>query len=104
MELQSTLASVHLASGLLDYLQAILAFSRHSKWLQGGLSPRAGMALLRATRAWALLSHRDFVLPEDIQAVLPSVVGHRLQPADEHLDDSPAELARHLIASVSLPS
>jgi MoxR-like ATPase len=80
-ELQQQVHTVHAADALLDYLQALLAFSRQSPHFQHGLSPRAGLALLHSARAWAFLQDRDMVLPEDLQTVLPAVVNHRLLPA-----------------------
>ena len=103
-DLQAAVPSVHVAPALLDYLQAVLAFSRQSNLFRGGLSPRAGLALLRAARAWALLSRRDHVLPEDVQAVLPTVIGHRLHPGDEHLEKAPADLVAQLIAAIEVPA
>jgi MoxR-like ATPase len=66
------------------------------------LSPRAGLNLLHAARAWALLEGRSHVLPEDLQAVLPSVVGHRLQAPGQQGRDS-VEIARRLLAEVAIP-
>lgn len=80
MALQSEVRKVHASEALIDYIQALLEYSRRSPDFLTGLSPRAGLALLNAARAWALLEGRDHVLPEDIQAVLPYVTGHRLQP------------------------
>jgi MoxR-like ATPase len=104
LELQSLVPSIHVASPLLDYLQKILAFSRQSTLFRNGLSPRAGLALLRGARAWALLNRRDYVLPEDIQAVLPAVIGHRLHPSDEYLEKSTADLVTQLITTVGIPA
>ncbi len=104
LAVQRQTPKVHVAPALLDYLQAILAFTRQSPWFRGGLSPRAGLALLGAARAWALLEGRAHVLPEDLQAVLPSVVGHRLHPGEEHLEWSGAELLRRLLEAVPLPT
>ena len=74
-QMQKLVRLVHVSPALLDYLQDLLAASRR----QGhGLSPRAGLALLAAARAWALLEGCAMVLPEDIQAVGTSVMGHRL--------------------------
>ncbi|RUQ31699.1 MAG: AAA family ATPase [Candidatus Competibacteraceae bacterium] len=103
-EAQGRVAEVHVAPPLLDYLQALLNFSRESGRFRGGLSPRAGLALLRAARAWALLHRRGHVLPEDLQAVLPAVVGHRLHPGDDHLEQSAADLVGQLLNAVPLPA
>jgi MoxR-like ATPase len=81
--LQQQVRQVHASDALIDYVQALLAFSRESPWFLTGLSPRAGLALLSAARAWALLEGRDHVMPEDVQVVLPHVAAHRLQPAGE---------------------
>ncbi len=80
--LQEQAAAVHASPALIDYVQSLLEFSRESTHYATGLSPRAGLALLRGARAWALLAGRDYLLPEDVQAVLPGVVGHRLQGRD----------------------
>lgn len=76
---QQAAAEIHTSDALLDYIQALLTFSRQSPYFLTGLSPRAGLALVHAARAWALLAGRDHVLPEDVQQVLPHVVAHRLQ-------------------------
>jgi len=81
LELQNSARQVHASAALIDYIQALLEFSRQSPHYLTGLSPRAGLSLLAAARAWALLDGRDHVLPEDVQAVLAPVIGHRLQPA-----------------------
>jgi MoxR-like ATPase len=79
---QREVAEVHVAPALLDYVQALLAASRGTSGgaprMQRGLSPRAGLLLMAASRAWALLAGRPMVLPEDVQAVFPAVAGHRL--------------------------
>jgi MoxR-like ATPase len=80
-EIQQAAKDVHASDALMDYLQALLRYSRESSEFQTGLSPRAGLALLQAARAWALIDRRDAVLPEDVQAVLPAVAAHRLRPA-----------------------
>jgi len=69
---------VRASESLLQYLQRLLHYSRHSEQFVYGLSPRAGLGLLQASKAWALLSQRDYVVPEDIQAILGAVVNHRL--------------------------
>ncbi len=103
-ELQSLVDRVHASDALLDYLQALLGFSRRAPHYQNGLSPRAGLALLHSARAWAFLEGRDLVLPEDLQAVLPAVIGHRLQPATEQSESlSVPERLRLFLASVPIP-
>jgi MoxR-like ATPase len=79
--LQQLATRVHVAEPLLDYVQNLLDATRRAGEFAEGLSPRAGLSLLAAARAWAMLHGRDMVLPEDIQAVAPSVIGHRLRPA-----------------------
>lgn len=75
-DLQGKTRAVHVSPALLDYLQDLLEASREHH--RTGLSPRAGLALLHASQAWALMNGRDMVLPEDVQAVAPSVMAHRL--------------------------
>ncbi len=75
---QTTVDRVHVSPALLDYVQALLGFSRSAPYFVAGLSPRAGLALVQSARAWALLEGRDYVIPEDVREVLPYVVGHRL--------------------------
>lgn len=77
--LQGVVEAVHCSPALLDYLQAIVAFTRQSDLYPCGLSPRAGLALLSAAKVWAWMAGRQAVLPEDVQAVLPAVAGHRLR-------------------------
>jgi MoxR-like ATPase len=84
---------------LLDYLQALLAASRRHADIRVGLSPRAGLALLNASRTWAMLSGRGHVLPEDIQALFVPLAGHRLVPARGANGDA---LARQLLAEVAV--
>ena len=74
--------SVHMSDPLLDYIQDILEFTRTSSHFHTGLSPRAGLAILRAARTWAMIGGRKHGMPEDVQAVLPYVIGHRLRSAD----------------------
>jgi MoxR-like ATPase len=104
LEVQSQVDTVYVSDALLDYLQALLGYSRRSPHYQNGLSPRAGLALLHSAKAWAFLEGRDLVLPEDLQIVLPAVIGHRLQPATEHAEDlSVMERMRLFLESVPVP-
>ncbi|HMY49120.1 MAG TPA: AAA family ATPase [Rhodocyclaceae bacterium] len=95
-------ARVHVAPPLFDYVQALLAHSRQATGFSLGLSPRAGLGLVASARAWALLAGRDHVQPEDVQAVLPAVAGHRLR-SDGDRRTSPEERVRRLLEAVPLP-
>ena len=101
--IQKEVENVFVSDALLDYCQALLEFSRTSPRFHHGLSPRAGLALLRNARAWALLEGRDKVLPEDIQAVLAATVSHRLHSTSDTGVTEGEQLARHLLESVSIP-
>nr|WP_255771418.1 AAA family ATPase [Microbulbifer guangxiensis] len=76
--LQALVGQVKASESVLDYLERLVSFTRQSPDCTVGLSPRGALALLHAARAWALIDGRSHLLPEDIQAVLPSVAGHRL--------------------------
>ena len=101
LELQAQVDTVHVAEPLLEYLQDLLARSRTMPGLAYGLSPRAGLALLRAARAWALAHGRGHVLPEDLKAILPSVASHRLVARDA--GTSAAALTEQLLRTVPVP-
>jgi MoxR-like ATPase len=103
MELQNMVRNVHAAPALLDYVQALVEYSRRSPDYVSGLSPRAALSLLHASRAWALLEGRDKVVPEDIQAVLPGVTGHRLRPVREGVRHTSLDTATSLINAVAIP-
>jgi MoxR-like ATPase len=77
---QAQVAKVQAAEPLLDYVQNILAETRSGRWFEQGLSPRAGLALLRAARAYAWLAKRNYLVPDDVQAVVGPVAAHRLVP------------------------
>jgi MoxR-like ATPase len=103
MDLQAMVKTVHVAPPLLDYIQALVEHSRRSPEYATGLSPRAALALLHASRAWALLEGRDKAVPEDVQAVLPGVAGHRLRPVHDGMRASSIDKANGLIAAVPIP-
>ncbi|TCP03821.1 MoxR-like ATPase [Rubrivivax gelatinosus] len=77
---QQAVQRVKASEPLLDYLQALIAATRSGRWFVQGLSPRAGIAVLRVARARALMAGRDWVAPEDLQALLPQAIAHRVQP------------------------
>jgi MoxR-like ATPase len=98
---QARAAKLHVAAPILDYVQALVTHTRNAPDWKTGLSPRAGLGLIAAARAWALLDGRDHVLPEDVQAVLPAVAIHRLSATGDQR--SAAEIAKALIEAVPLP-
>ncbi|MCU7935985.1 MAG: AAA family ATPase [Candidatus Thiodiazotropha sp. (ex Dulcina madagascariensis)] len=100
---QQQVNRVHVAEALIDYCQDILAFTRNSPDYRHGLSPRAGLAILQGARAWAFLEGRDLVLPEDLQAVLPATVGHRLQTAADNDNQRGNGLVADLLRSIPVP-
>ncbi len=102
-EYQRQVSQVHVADALIEYCQDILAHSRNMPDYRLGLSPRAGLALLQAARAWAFLEDRDLVLPEDLQAILPATIGHRLQTAGEKMSVSGDGLVKDLLNRIPLP-
>jgi len=101
VELQGNAQRVHVAPALLDYVQAIVDYTRRAPEFAAGLSPRAALALVHSARAWALIEGRDKVLPEDVQAVLPGVAGHRLRPA--HDSSRKVDVAAMLLSAVPIP-
>jgi MoxR-like ATPase len=102
---QREAAAAHVSPALFDYIQALLAATRGNTGSgadaggRRGLSPRAGLLLLDAARAWSLLSGRPMVLPEDVQAVFPAVAGHRLAGGAR----AGALQAQALLRAVALP-
>jgi MoxR-like ATPase len=101
VELQADAQRVHVAPALLDYVQAIVEYTRRSPDYVAGLSPRAALALVHSARAWALLEGRDKVIPEDVQAILPGVATHRLRPA--HDAARRVDIAAQLLTAVPIP-
>jgi MoxR-like ATPase len=101
--IQRDVRSVHVSDTLLDYAQALIARSRDRADLKIGLSPRAGQGLIRAAQAWSFLSGRRAVLPEDIQAVIPAVVAHRLERRDPAGGEDGVSIANDLVKSVPVP-
>lgn len=91
--IQAKVATVKTSDALLDYLQRLVLFTRTDEAFTYGLSPRGALAWLRAAKAWALVHRRDYVLPEDIQAVMGVVVGHRVRGS---LNRGPEALVEHL--------
>lgn len=101
VEVQDQVRKVHTSAALLDYLQDLLEASRRRH--RTGLSPRAGLALLHAAQAWALMQGREMVLPEDIQSVGVAVMAHRLGHDLEATEASGRSLAQSLLREVPVP-
>lgn len=101
-QLQQQVLAVHTADPLLNYVQDLMAATRSGRWFLQGLSPRAGIALVRAAKAQALISGRDYVAPDDVQAVLPQTVAHRLVPVGD-AGRGAVEQVRAMVDAVPLP-
>jgi MoxR-like ATPase len=99
---QRAVLAVHASDALLDYLQALIAATRSGRWFVEGLSPRAGIGVLRAAKAHALLARRDYVAPDDVQAILAQTIAHRLVPA-AGAGRGRREQVRAMIEAVALP-
>jgi MoxR-like ATPase len=102
LALQADSETVHVSENLLDYIQALLKETRDERWFETGLSPRAGLALLRASRAHAYLENRDFVTPEDVKTIFPSLARHRLNPSSG-FSHSAEEQVLELLDQVPIP-
>jgi len=102
LELQAQVQAVHAADPLLDYVQDLMAATRSGQWFVQGLSPRAGIAVLRVAKARALLNARDYVAPDDVRAILPQAIAHRLTPISESGRGAP-EQVRAMLDAVPLP-
>lgn len=100
LSLQKSAADVFVSAALLDYCQAVLTYTRQSSHFRHGLSPRAGLSLLAAAKSWAMLENRTEVIPEDLQAVLPAVVNHRLIV---HQDASVDNAGLKILDDVAVP-
>jgi len=100
--LQRRVLEVHTADPLLNYVQDLVAATRSGRWFLQGLSPRAGIALVRAAKAQALLSGRDYVAPDDVQAILAQTIAHRLVPVGD-AGRGPNEQVRAMMEAVPLP-
>jgi MoxR-like ATPase len=101
-QLQRQVQAVHTADPVLDYVQDLVAATRNGRWFVQGLSPRATLAVLRAGQAQAYLSGRDYVAPDDIAAVLPQTIAHRLSPL-HNAGRGALEQVRALLDATALP-
>jgi len=103
IQLQESARQQHVSEPLIDYIQALVRFTRESADIDIGLSPRGAQALVAAARAKAFIENHSGVYPDDIQAVFTAVAGHRLKPAGSTRFRSPSELCQHVLDSVAIP-
>jgi MoxR-like ATPase len=99
---QDAVQAVHAADPLLNYVQDLIAATRSGRWFLQGLSPRAGIALVRAAKAQALLAGRNYVAPDDVQAILPQTIAHRMVPVAD-AGRGAVEQVRAMVQAVPLP-
>ncbi len=99
--LQRSVMAVHASAALLDYVQDLIHATRSGRWFLQGLSPRAGIALVRAAKAQALISGRDYVAPDDVQAIIAQTVAHRLVPVGD-AGRGAMEQVRAMVATVGI--
>ncbi|MDX2478746.1 MAG: MoxR family ATPase [Desulfuromusa sp.] len=102
LQLYRDCQKIHVSQALLDYVQALLAGTRNSRWFETGLSPRAGIAMLHCSRAFAFLEGRDFAIPEDVKAIFPSLARHRMS-VPHGMETSVKEQISDLLSQVAIP-
>ena len=95
-QLQREALSVAVSEAFLDYLQEVIAFTRTNDAFESGFSPRAGLSLLAAAKSWAFIHHRNFVIPEDLQVLLPHTM-HHLRPSQQQ-----GNLAQYIVENVAV--
>jgi MoxR-like ATPase len=102
LTMQEQVSNVHVSEAILDYVQGIIGLSRSGSHHYLGLSPRAGISLVKAAQAWVITEGRDMVLPEDIQAVAGYVLEHRLDPEGSKIKPKGTPASDQLIKNVPL--
>lgn len=102
LQLSQDCQKVHVSTALLDYVQALLAGTRNSRWFETGLSPRAGIAMLHCAKAFAFLEGRDFAIPEDVKAIFPNLARHRMN-VPHGMETSVKEQIFDLLNQVAIP-
>ena len=102
LQLSNDCQKVHVSEALLDYVQALLSETRNSRWFETGLSPRAGIAMLHCSKAFAFLEGRDFAIPEDVKAVFPGLARHRMT-VPHGMETSVGEQISGLLNQVAIP-
>lgn len=102
MKIQQQVLQTKVSDSLVDYLQRLVQFTRTDASFQCGLSPRGALAMLQCARAWALIQGRKYVIPEDVQAVMPGVAGHRLRGSLEQSTQSGEALVQRALNTVDI--
>ena len=102
MEIQNSTNYVKVSEALLDYLQRLVQHTRQAPEFAYGLSPRGALALLHCAKTWAFIDSRSHVIPEDVQAVLPSVVEHRLRESADFSGHGGTALAQRLLSTIDV--
>ncbi|HCL75134.1 AAA family ATPase [Stutzerimonas nitrititolerans] len=100
LAIQQAATEVRVSDALVDYVLRLVEATRTQPQFAWGLSPRASLALLAAARAWAFVDGRGYVIPEDVQAVLPAVVGHRLRERSDPTGHGGGALVNWLLREV----
>ena len=98
------IASLHTSDALRQYVVDLVAATRSHPSLRLGASPRSSLQLLRAARAHAAIAGRDHALPEDVAAMAPAVLSHRVLMNRAQRDETPGDVVRHLVETVAVPS
>jgi len=97
---QEKVRALHVSESVRDYILGLLEKSRQIDGTGAGLSPRAGLALQRCAQAWAYTEGREMVVPEDVQAVAPNVIAHRLGTSGSGLEETGLSLTEKIIRAV----
>ena len=100
MHAQEQVSAVRASDALVSYILRLVEATRTHAQLEFGLSPRGSLALLAAAKAWAFLAGRDYVIPEDVQVVLPSVVSHRLREQNSAQGMASAAVVQSLLTDI----
>ncbi len=103
LALRAQTSAIRISEPMLDYVQAVVQHTRQSSMFRDGLSTRGAMALASASRAMALIDGREAVYPDDIQRVIPAIVGHRLHLADGQGRMTAGEIGHEIVDSVAIP-
>ncbi|MFK5894677.1 MAG: AAA family ATPase, partial [Pseudomonadota bacterium] len=91
--MQKQVEQVYMSDPILDYIQSILHFSRNHKLFSMGLSPRAGLALVNASKAWAFIHKRKMIIPDDVNAVMAAIILHRITTNEQEVMSNQQVLA-----------